>query len=309
MSHEIESLMFSGNQVPWHGLGVQVDEAPTSADALVLAGLDWQVLQADIYGNGSKIQGYKLNYRNTDNMPLGVVTDRYSVIQNYQAFEFTDKLLGQGVKYDTSGSLFGGKKVFMNALLPAKFQILGDAFDPYVVFTNSHDGTGSIRVIMTPIRVVCKNTLNLAISDAKRIWSTMHVGPVMEKMDEARKTLLLAEFYMEKLNSAAESLVKKKLSDDKITEFIDTLFPLPEDAGIIQSRNIDTVRDDLRQRIKAPDLANFDHTAYQMINAVSDLVLHATPLRKTQNYKENLFDKTISGHPVIDKSYELLLRI
>ena len=103
MSANVET-MFSVREKPWHGLGTIVMEAPTSADALRLAGLDWKVVQEPVYtGNQEPIKGYKANVRSSDRKVLGVVSDRYKVVQNTDAFSFTDELLGKGVRYETAG--------------------------------------------------------------------------------------------------------------------------------------------------------------------------------------------------------------
>ena len=108
------------------------------------------------------IEGYKANVRNTDQNVLGIVTDRYKVVQNDEAFKFTDDLLGAGVRYETAGSLQDGKRIWLLAKLPQEYIIGGEQISPYLVFTNTHDGSGAIKVAVTPVRVVCSNTLNLA---------------------------------------------------------------------------------------------------------------------------------------------------
>ena len=119
--------MFSVRETPWHGLGRIVMDAPASREALELAGLDWQVESRNIYsGTGAMIPGYRANVRNTDDAVLGVVSDRYRIVQNEEAFQFTDDLLGEGITYETAGSLQGGKKVWMLAKLPEKYIIAGD---------------------------------------------------------------------------------------------------------------------------------------------------------------------------------------
>ena len=124
MSANVET-MFYVREKPWHGLGTEVQEAPTSADALIYAGLDWEVLQKDVYAeDGSLIPGYKVNTRSTDNAALGIVSDRYKVVQNEDAFQFTDDLLGAGVSYETAGSLQGGRKVWIGRLFCPLLTIL-----------------------------------------------------------------------------------------------------------------------------------------------------------------------------------------
>ena len=148
--------MFSTREKPWHGLGSIVMEAPTSADALRLAGLNWNVVQEPIYTEAEEqIGGYKVNVRDTDRKVLGVVSDRYKVVQNADAFSFTDELLGRGVRYETAGSLQEGKKVWLLARLPREYIIAGERISPYMVFSNTHDGSGSVKVAVTPVMLVC----------------------------------------------------------------------------------------------------------------------------------------------------------
>jgi len=184
--------MFSVRETPWHGLGRIIMDAPASREALELAGLDWQVESRNIYsGTGALIPGYRANVRSTDDAVLGVVSDRYRIVQNEEAFQFTDDLLGEGVTYETAGSLQGGKKVWMLARLPRKYLIAGDQVEPYLVIFNSHDGSSGVKVAMTPIRVVCQNTLNLALNTAKRSWTARHTENVLLRVQDARETLQL----------------------------------------------------------------------------------------------------------------------
>ncbi len=123
MPANVES-MFYVRVVPWHGLGVRVESALGSADALKMAGLDWDVIQHSIMTDtGDVIPGYKANIRDKDNRVLGVATDRYKVVQNAEAFAFTDALLGEGVRYETAGSLQEGRKIWLLAKLPDKYII------------------------------------------------------------------------------------------------------------------------------------------------------------------------------------------
>ena len=302
MSANVES-MFYVRTVPWHGLGVHVEEALDSKEALEKSGLNWNVIQCPILTSG-----FKANIRDTDNRLLGIVTDRYKVVQNTEAFQFTDALLGEGVRYETAGSLQDGRKIWLLAKLPEKYIIGGERIEPYLVFSNTFDGSGSIKVAMTPVRVVCQNTLNLALSSAKRIWTTVHVGDMAEKMIEAQNTLRLADRYMGELGTEFSRLSKIKMSDAKVTEYIEMLLPMNDDPTDRHMKNILRIREDLALRyFEAPDLKIIPKSAYRFINAVSDFATHAKPLRKTANYRENVFAKTIDGNPLIDRAYELVL--
>lgn len=299
--------MFYVRETPWHGLGTKVMEAPASEEALKIAGLDWKVLQEPIYTMGKeKIEGFKVNVRDTDRRVLGVVSDRYKIVQNQEAFSFTDELLGEGVRYETAGSLQNGRKVWLLARMPHEYIISGERITPYLVFFNSHDGSGAIKAALTPIRVVCQNTLNLALSTAKRSWSMIHTGNIQGKIQEARDTLFLAEKYMDSLGKEFESLRKKKLSDKQVQEYIEILLPIEDGSTPQQIRNMKRLREDLEMRYyDAPDLKDLGNNGYRFVNAVSDFATHGNPLRRTANYKENLFSRTVEGNPLIDKAYQM----
>lgn len=161
---------------------------------------------------------------------------------------------------------------------------------------------------MTPIRVVCQNTLNIALSTAKRVWSTVHVGDPAAKMEEAHNTLLLAEKYMGRLGMEFSQLSKVRLSDQKVMEYINLLLPMDEQPTETHRKNITRIREDMKLRyFEAPDLRHVGKNAYRFLNAVSDFATHAKPLRETASYRENLFAKTMEGNPLIDKAYELVM--
>lgn len=310
MASNVET-MFYVRETPWHGLGTRVEEAPSSKEALALAGLDWQVVQKPVTTvDGLDIPGFKANIRSTDDQVLGVVTDRYQVVQNEEAFAFTDELLGEGVTYETAGSLQSGRRTWILAKLPQKYIISGDEVTPYLVFMNSHDGSGAVKVAMTPVRVVCQNTLNLALSTAKRAWSSNHTGRIGDRLTEARHDLLYAKRYMGELGKAIDLLNRKRLSDRQVYEYIDALFPLVPDATELQRKNLLQLKEDVKLRyFEAPDLKQMDKNAYRFVNAVSDFATHARPLKQRANYRENLFAKTVEGNAMIDKAYAMMAEL
>lgn len=311
MSANVETMFYT-REKPWHGLGTRVEEAPTSAEALRLAGLDWKVKQEPIFTEmGEVIAGYRANIRDRDRKMLGVVSDRYKIIQNREAFAFTDTLLGSGVRYETAGSLLDGKRVWLLARLPMEYIIAGEQISPYLVFSNSHDGSGAVRVALTPIRVVCNNTLNIALTTASRSWSMIHMGNIKDKMQEAKDTLFMAEKYMEKymekLGEEFECLCEQKVTDSQVEEYVELLLPLEKEAMKTREKNILKSRENMLHRYyDAPDLWSMGNNAYRFINAVSDFATHSQPLRRTVNYNENLFIRTMDGNPMIDKAYQLV---
>ena len=304
MAANVET-MFYVREKPWHGLGTKVDEALTSAEALVAAGLDWTVNPLAVYDwQGKEIKGYKANTRSKDGAVMGIVSDKYQIVQNRDAFEFTDALIGEGITYETAGSLKGGKQIWLLGRMPERF-ILGDRFEPYICFTNTHDGTGAVRACMTPIRVVCNNTLNAALSGASRVWSTPHRGDVRSRLDEARQTLALADLYMQRLDEEADRLANEKLDEGQTAAILDQMFELKADATDRQKRTAEAAKDGIMVCMMRPDLAQFLWTRWGFLNAVSDYVGHAEPFRHTKNFAENRWGSIITGHPVFDKAVAL----
>lgn len=311
MAANVETMFYTG-EVPWHGMGVSVVEAPNSADAIRLAGLDWRVdkkpagFLVNPESNNRLTQGFTAvkddyyNVRATDNRPLGRVTERYKVVQNEEAFDFTDKLLGAGVTYETAGSLANGKRIWMTARMP-NTTVLGDDVAPYLVFTNSHDGSGAVKVAITPVRVVCQNTLTIALRRAKRVASIKHCGDIRTKVHEAEKVLGLATTYMGKMREEAEVLQEIKIDKDMFKLFLETMFPLPagkteDDLTERAKANIDSQREAFKFLYEEKeDIQKFGNSGWALLNAVGDFVPHFKPARDTSTYRENNFMKIVDG--------------
>lgn len=309
MAANVETMMYV-REKPWHGLGTMVMEAPTSADALRLAGLDWTVDQTPVYTDaGIEITGYKANRRNSDNAILGIVSDRYKIVQNTEAFEFTDALIGETengvVKYETAGSLCGGKRVWLLAKMPTQ-KILDDDVEPYMFFSNTHDGSGAIKVGLTPIRIVCNNTLNIALNTAKRQWSTKHIGNMQSKLEEAKLCLQLADKYMKGLNEEADRFANATLYKEQIDEIFNEMFPIDDDTTERKKNNINEFKNEYYMCYLRPDIAQFMNTAWGAVNAMSDVVTHSAPKRNTANYAENRWGKIMDGHAIFDQFCSLV---
>lgn len=314
MAHEVES-MFSVRQVPWHynltkDVTKIIQEAPTSVDALVAAGLDWEVECLPIFNqNGIEIPGYKLNQRSTDKSPLGVVTDKYKIVQNKDAFAFTDALLGEGCRYETAGSLRNGRTVWMLAKLPESVKVVGDDVDPYICITNSHDGTGAVRCVMTPIRVVCNNTLNAALSNYRRAWSTRHMGDISSKLSEAKDALHLANGYMKSLDEAGDMLANIRIDEEQVYEFVDKLFNVPDDASERRKMNSEMAKSKFISCYFAPDIEKFRNTAWGVFNAAADFGTHSEPVRKTSKSDESRWGSIMNGNIIIDTTFAAMMAL
>lgn len=314
MAHLImqHDSMFSVRQVPWHGLGKILEEAPDSVAAIKQAGLDWTLDKTPIHlPNGRVIPDYFANVRSDTQESLGIVTGRYSIVQNREAFAFTDALVGSGdVVYETAGSLRNGRTVWMLARVRSAedFNLLGDEMETFLCFTNTHDGTGSVRVMVTPVRVVCQNTLNLAIKQAKRAWSTTHVGDIQAKFKEAERTLKQTHEYLGGLQQVAEQAVQIRITATRYAEIMEELLPLKGDESARQKATIETKRNGILECLRAPDITKYAGTGFALINAVSDYVSHTEPMRNTATFQENRFADAISGSTLLDSVTSLVLQ-
>lgn len=303
MSANVET-MFSVREKPWHGLGTIVHEAPTSKEALQLAGLDWAVRQEQIVYKDQE-SGYFMNIRSTDDKVLGVVGSRYKPVQNVDAFDFMDGLIGEGVTYETAGSLNTGKRIWLLAKMP-DIAIFDDVIEPYMCLTNCHDGFGSLKVCMTPVRVVCQNTLNLALGSAKRSWNGRHTGSIDNKMIAAKETLGLATTYMNSFRNSAEELHNIKIAPSDFDALQSQMFPITKD---MTDRKIDSqllLRDQLKHAWDMDDLGNIRGTGWGFMNAVSDMATHKPPVRKSDNYQENAFMYVLDAPTILDAAMKLM---
>ena len=179
---------------------------------------------------------------------------------------------------------------------------------PYLVFSNTHDGSGAIKIAVTPVRVVCNNTLNLALGSAERIWSVHHTGDIAAKFEDTRETIYRTNQYMSELGKTFDMLLRKKLTEAAVKEYISLLLPVPDNASQTAEKNVLKQREDIMLRYKyAPDLKDMAGSGYRFINAAADFATHSKPLRETKNYKEILFNKTMEGNPVTDKAFKIVM--
>lgn len=294
----IESGMYVGNQPLWGGLGTKCEEAPNSKIALEMSGLNWRVdpKPISVLGTMDAIPNFKANIRSSDGKCLGIVTDRYKVVQNEEAFAFTDELISSGeVTYETAGSLSNGKRVWLLARMP-RTKVCGDDLDPYIVFTNSHDGSGAVKVALTPIRVICQNTLTMALKKAERTWSVRHLGDIQNKITEAQNTLFNATQYLEELKKKSEISTEIVVAHPDFLAFLEEMFPMKKGASERQQRNVENARQLLSNIYYGKDdIKKFNGTAYGVIQAVADFMPHYVPARTTKTYQENNFMSIADG--------------
>lgn len=303
----VESMMYAG-ATPWHNFGTACKEAPSARDALRLAGLDWTVKPTELhYGAGNRLaDGFVANVRSDTGNMLGIVSNKYKIVQNEEGFAFVDALLDMGAKIETAGSLDDGKKVWILAQLEP-YQLLDDEINKYMFFANSFDGKGALKCGRTDVRIVCENTFNLALKSASRSWSIKHMGVDMQsKMLEATEALKLNNQYQLALQAEAEILAIKHISDNEFQKFLDQMFPYDNEASHCVKERTYRNRGYLELAYNQNDLGNLKGTAWGLLQATADMAFHKEPDRKTDTYVDSLMDYAMDGHPLIDKAYSLI---
>ena len=298
--------MLSAKERPWHGIGTVVEEAPTSEDAIRIARLDWTVDQFPVFANGNEIPGYFANVRSDTNEALGVVRNRYKIVQNIEAFDFVDGIVANKhleCRYETAGSLFNGRRIFLLVKLPNK-DLLGDLVENYLFFTNSHDGSSALTAGITNVRVVCNNTLQMALEGASRIWRCRHTTNIEGKKQQAKEALGMAVKYMEGMEKTAWQMASKKINEERFLRLLSD--------KLDSMRYNEKAKEATMERIvtiysEKDDLQNFKGTAWGMYNATADFISNTTPLRKTSLYEQKKLEKFFDGNVLLDAVQDVLM--
>jgi phage/plasmid-like protein (TIGR03299 family) len=245
MSHLFESGFFGGNEAAWHGLGrVIPEDVLTSEDAIRYAELDWEVLEVPVEAvipgiltgvpTRVAVPDFKATVRGSDNSPLGVVGVGYTPIQNTEAFAFGDDLVDSGAaKWHTAGSLREGRQVWMLMKRPEDIIIGGmedERIARFLALVNYHDGRGAFTVFDTSVRIVCNNTLSIALRGAQRQWKARHTVGIKGRVAEARRTLELTFRYDKALEAFGNELINRPMSEREYHRFIEELLPYSPDV-------------------------------------------------------------------------------
>ena len=280
---------------------VDISNANNVDEALCLAGMDWRVESKPLFDeSGREYPGFRANVKDDDNSLLGIVSNSYKIVQNEDAFKFVDNLVDEGLNFDRAGVFRGGKSIWVMGNFP-KENILGDDIANNIVFVNSHDGSSGVKVMMTPVRIICSNMINMATRKADRIWAAKHTRRIETRMDEARHTLGLANEYIKALKEEADVLSNKKVTDAQLEAIFDIMFPIDINKDSERKiKNTTILKNNFFACYNESDLAKFKGTAWGAINAMADLVDHSTPARLTESYYANAWNKLINGHPVFD---------
>jgi phage/plasmid-like protein (TIGR03299 family) len=240
-----KDAFFSVKEKAWHGLGQIVDNYPTSEEAIIHAGLDYEVIKADLFTTSYNSDGQPMDttkrvkthfatIRTDTGEVLGVVGSKYEVVQNKTAFSFFDALVndGSGIKYETAGALGNGERIFITAKMPNVIKVGRkgkDGIEEYIFLTTSHDGSGSIMAAFTPVRIVCNNTLNMALRDHSNAVYIKHTANAETKLKEAARIIAISNNSSELLEQLFNKWAKVRVNDAELQKLIKlAMSPNPE---------------------------------------------------------------------------------
>jgi len=241
MAHQIESMLYVG-KAPWHGLGVALDNPPTVAEAIRLAGLDWQVVLKDLQlvETGQAVD-HKATVRATDGSVLGVVGPRYRPLQNADAFGWFQPFLENGeASIHTAGSLAEGRRVWILAKINRAPSVIapGDEVQKFILLSNSHDGTLAVRVGFTPVRVVCANTLAMAHNgDASKLVRIRHTAGARQTLEDVRSIMNAADQTFEQTADVYRQLARTPITGADLRKYVKTVLDLPAEDKDLSTRN------------------------------------------------------------------------
>ena len=309
MSHDLEmqdgKVAFALRGEPaWHNLANKLFSADekidtkTMLDSALLSNWDIKLLEVD---NPVGYNNDKTNYFVTRTNPfgngkdiLGVVGQRYKVVQNEQLFEFGDNLLHGGASWESAGSIKGGRLVFGSLVIPKEFTLdpqgASDTTRTYLLVHTSHDGSVSLQASITPVRVVCQNTLNLALGAVKQSFKLRHTQSVDGKIQVAREALGLTFQYMDLFEQEAKAMFETAVTDLQFNKIITSIYPKPEKdnkkAVKRWENNISLINDIYTD---SPTNANVKGTAWGVFNALTEKLDYFGQVRKSANISETKF--------------------
>jgi phage/plasmid-like protein (TIGR03299 family) len=269
----------------WHGLGTVFDqnEIVTTSEMMKLAHLNgWNVRLEDI----PLPKGYRAtttsqlvvrdNPFDNGTDVLAVVGDRYNVVQNEELFDFGDAMLDGGALWESAGSIKNGKVVFGSLVVPREFILdpsgANDKTVSYLLVHTSHDGSTAVQANITPVRVVCQNTLNMAVKGSKQSFKIRHTATVNGRIDEARRVLGLTFDHMDKFEEMARQMFETEITKAQFDKLVSDIYPEPEDDSAKVAKTRWNEKNDLIQYLytEGQTNANITGTAWGALNAMTE---------------------------------------
>jgi phage/plasmid-like protein (TIGR03299 family) len=317
MAHKIEikdgqASMFYVDEPPWHGLGTPLSEPATAAEAIRLAKMGWEVKKVPLFARDENIEmplgsSYAVvrsdRWGKPDCPALGIVGEAYTPLQNKDAFAFFDPIVGENKAiYHTAGVLGDGERVWILAKLPSDIIVKKeDITHKYLLLSNSHDGKSSVQVKFTPIRVVCQNTLTMALSQGRTIRVT-HTKDMPERLQRAREMLGIIERRYEAIGSTFKRMCEVQVDPGRLSQYLHKVFPDPQDkddvAGRKRAHQNRLLAEHLFDEGKGNRQPGVHGTLWAAYNGVTELVDH----RQTKQDDDRRLDSVWFGQGYLIKA-------
>ena len=311
-----KASMFYSGEKPWHSLGQQVHGRLTAAEAIAAAGLNYHVekvaVKYEFKGRVRENSGHFNTVRTDTGDALGVVGKRYEILQNKGAFSFFDAVVGvKDAIYETAGALGRGEKIWLLAKLPGYIRTVGDdVTEKYLLLSNSHDGSGSVQVMFSPIRVVCQNTLNVAIQRKLRSINIRHTASLGEKVKDAQEALGIMAQQFSIFEEASRKIASVQITRKTLKDYVVSAGLVPSEledknrSG--RARNIMEEVSNLFESGKGAEMDGARGTLWGAFNAVAEYVDHYRVTDREKRAKNLLFG---SGAAIKQKAWSEALRL
>jgi phage/plasmid-like protein (TIGR03299 family) len=305
MAHELlikngnAAMMYFG-ETPWHGLGEKLDKPATSAEAIKAAKLDWEVRKAPLYlKSGARYRVVNGNFAvvRTDErepIPLGIVGASYQLLQNREAFIWFDEIVGQGAAiYHTAGVLGNGERVWILAKLPGEIRVKGDdVSEKFLLLSNSHDGESSVQLKFTPIRVVCQNTLTMALNSGRTV-KISHNSSLKKRMEKAKENLGIITNRFQNIEKEFQRLAEIQMTGNRLAGYLSEVFPMPADeADELAKKRVELARRDSQMFFetgRGNNLANIRGTLWAAYNGIAEFIDYGKTRRNRSQRLDNIW--------------------
>lgn len=292
MSHELnfkngKAAMAYFGEKPWHSLGTEVKHAMKASEAIEAAQLNWEVEKRQVFTtvNNQYVpvnDQFAVVRKDTEDV-FGVVGRVYRPLQNKEAFSFFDSIVGtKEAMYHTAGALYNGQKIWLLAKLPNSIQVAkDDIVDKYLLLYNSHDGTSTVQIMFTPIRVVCYNTLNAALSErADGAVKLRHTLNIATNIEGIRNQLGIISSYYKTFEDISKHLVSKQANSKMVEDMLTSLGLGVDKAD--ESTRTQNMRDQIKHLFehgKGNDLPGVKGTLWALYNGVTEYADHYKTIR------------------------------
>ena len=301
----------------WHKLGVTVKKAMTSKEAIELAQLDYKVgikpLHAQFADGWVKVKSHNVTFNERTNNIFGVVGSRYEVIQNSEAFDFMDNIVqSKQAIFHTAGALGQGETMFLSVKLPKNIRLASlpdEEIENYLLFTSSHDGTGSIKILFTPIRVVCNNTLNAAVNSASSSYVIKHTKNARNRLNDIQMLFMKIASDIDVIGDVLDRMAQKNYTETEVTNVIGKLV-LKEDSYIMEegrlilTKELTAVENNLIYNLKKSIYSGVGQsiikpdTAYGIYNGVTSYLQNSKRYKTPEDQFKTIYQKANLGNKV-----------